>query len=88
MSPPIFEDEESDFLVYLILFIIAGLKIVSKIAQNATFCNFDPPQSENLTCWQKMIIFEISTLELAKKPIPMPTFFCVLHSVIYSWCVE
>ena len=67
MSPPIFEDEEFDFLVYLISFIIVWPQIVSKTAQNAIFCNFDPPQSKNLTCWQKMkVIFEISTLDLAK----------------------
>ena len=67
MSPPIFEDEESDFLTYLISTIIVWPQNRVQIAQNDTFCNFDPPQSKNLTCWQKMkVIFEISTLELAK----------------------
>ena len=78
MSPPIFEDEESDFLVYLISSII-----VSKIAQNAIYCNFDPLQSKNLTCWQKIkVIFEISTLEFAKNTYTNADFFacCIVLS--------
>ena len=52
---------------------------MSKITQNATFCNFDPLQSKNLTCWQKMkVIFEISTLELAKNTYNHTDLFGVL----------